>query len=112
GDARTGAIIDVANVVVFGSIGIVVAAKVRSHAFPRDDSSRFLKPSVRVDQLRSDQAHAYIRERCDERVEPARRDQRIVVEKNDDSATSCAGAAVAGWDEPEVRCIAQQLPAL
>ena len=73
-EARAGAVVDLAQVVVLRLVGVVVAAVVPRRAVAPDDAAGFLQPAVRIDELGADQPGlGMVVEHREQRVEPARR---------------------------------------
>ena len=106
-EARAGAVVDLAQVVVLGAVGIVVAADVPRRAVAPDDAARLLQPAVGIDELRADQPGVGPAvEHREQRVEPARRDDRVVVEQHQEVAAGELRAAVAAADEAQVLRVA------
>jgi hypothetical protein len=73
GEARAGAVVRLAQVVVLGRFGIVVAPVVPRGAVAPHDAARFLQAAVRVHELRAHEARiGHASRTCEQRVEPAR----------------------------------------
>ena len=105
GDREAGAraVVDVAHVVVLGPVGIVAAPEVPGRAVAPHDAAGFLQAAVRIDELRADEPRVGIAARIRvERVEPAGRDDRVVVEEHEALAARPRGAEVARRDEADV----------
>ena len=73
GNARAGTVIGFAQVIEFGTVGIVATADVPRAAVAPYDPARLLQPAIGVDELRADEACVRV---CDEhgkqRFQPAR----------------------------------------
>src|SRR5678816_4308146 len=106
-EARAGAIVDFAQVIELGSVGIVAAAHVPRTAVTPDDAAGFLQPAIGVHELGADEPRLRMaREHRLQRGEPAGGDDRIVVEEHERVSACKRRAATAGAEAPEVRGVA------
>ena len=82
GEACARTVVGFAQVVVFRLVRVVVAAPVPRRSVAPDDSARLLQSAVRIDELGADQPRIrMVPEHRQDRIEPARRHDRVVVEE-------------------------------
>ncbi len=112
GEACARTVVGFAQVVVFRLVRVVVAAPVPRRSVPPDDSARLLQSAVRVDELRADQPRIRVfPEHRQDRIEPARRHDRVVVEEQENFSARKRRAVVACADETEIDFVAHELHA-
>ena len=105
--ART--VVDLAHIVVFGFVGIVVPAIVPSRAVAPYDATGFLEAAIRIDELGADQPGVGVPlENREHRFEPALGWNGIVVEKDEDRAARRLRAAIAAADKAQVGFVAHK----
>ena len=106
-DARARAIVDFAQIVVLGAVRIVVAAEVPRRAITPDDAAGFLQTAVGINKLCTDQSRfGMLGEHVGQRLEPARCDDGVVVQEDENIAAGDLRSAIAAADEAQVRAIA------
>ena len=109
GDREAGAraVVDLAQVVVLGPVGVVVAADVPRRAVAPHDAAGLLQAPVGIDELRADEAGVGpTLEHRQQRIEPTRGDDGVVVEEDEEFAARERSTAVAAADEAQVPGVA------
>ncbi|MCW0416653.1 hypothetical protein NB689_002407 [Xanthomonas sacchari] len=100
---RAAAVVDVAQVGIARIVGRLEAAVAPGAAIGEDHAAGILQAAVGIQQLRADQAGLrQLRERVQQRVQPARLRHGVVVEEYQVAALRARGAVVAGGDEAAV----------
>ena len=106
-DACARAVVDLAHVVVLGSVRVVVAPPVPRRPVAPDDAARLLQPAVRIDELGADEPRVRVLvEHAQDGLEPPLRHDRVVVEEHDELAARHLRAPVARADEAQVLAVA------
>src|SRR5207302_1440498 len=77
--------VDSGQIVVLGFVGIVVASEIPGGSVAPYNPAGLLQPAIGIDQLRADKTGIRIlNEHVEQRFKPARSDDRVVVEEDED----------------------------
>jgi len=102
------AVIDLACEVVLGVVGIVELAVIRTAGIAPDHATGLLQPAVGIEQLGTSESRAGdVIKGASQGLEPAGRDDRVVVEKNEELAPGACCSPVAGPDKAEVLIVSR-----
>ena len=106
--AGPGAVVHLASEVVLGVVGVVELAVVPAAGVVPDHAPGLLKPAIGIEQLGTGEPRAgYVVKGTSQGLEPARRHQSIVIEKNQKLSPGRRRSTVARTDESQVHIVSK-----